>query len=494
MLPALVNKFEICLRNTFDVILSNISSDDYPTKHERFEYTISNVESFLKTVSLFKDHESQELFLKLISLYIARGFFARSKTLKIFSLISKKDWDQLVFDAKKIQNLFVKEDYILDRIETWVLQGYSYKDICRVEVGDVVIDGGAYTGNTAFYFHSLAGPTGKIYSFEPSKKTFAMLSESIKIAGLSNIVPVHAALSRKEGTCSLLHDGRPGARVLSNDHKGSVPVLSIDEFFIDKLHSKVDFIKLDIEGAELDALEGAKRIIQKFTPKMAICIYHKCDDPVKIPELILSINPNYEFYFKHNSNSFWESVLFCKPSSNAATRPIETPCMKSLSSLANTFRGLHYTLRRLYAYNLFSQIELNFQAKFPIPLKFFHRDGNFFSYAPFSTNTRLHYELLLTDFALEVCIHFEEVKKHCPENIRIAILSFFEQLQKRFANSYIENSIRLGFAIRVKRDNNPDLVAQSASLLDELIIASLPKFHELALLSPDLTAFYLHTQ
>lgn len=73
---------------------------------------------------------------------------------------------------------------------------------------------------------------------------------------------------------------------------------------------KITFIKMDIEGAEYNALLGCKKIIKEQRPKLAICIYHKPEDIIQIPSLILSLNEEYIFYIRHYSTIWGETVLY----------------------------------------------------------------------------------------------------------------------------------------------------------------------------------------
>lgn len=82
----------------------------------------------------------------------------------------------------------------------------------------------------------------------------------------------------------------------------------------DVVDEKVTFIKMDIEGAEYEALLGAKETIQKNKPKLAISIYHKPEDIISIPKLIKSMVPNYRLYIRHYSNADNETVLYAIPS------------------------------------------------------------------------------------------------------------------------------------------------------------------------------------
>ena len=81
----------------------------------------------------------------------------------------------------------------------------------------------------------------------------------------------------------------------------------------DVVDEKVTFIKMDIEGAEYEALLGAKETIQKNKPKLAISIYHKPEDIISIPKLIKSMVPNYRLYIRHYSNADNETVLYANP-------------------------------------------------------------------------------------------------------------------------------------------------------------------------------------
>lgn len=80
-------------------------------------------------------------------------------------------------------------------------------------------------------------------------------------------------------------------------------ILSCDE--------KVTYIKMDIEGSELNALKGAEQHIVRDKPRLGICIYHKQEDLVKIPQYIKSLHPHYQFYVRPHSTMPTELVLYC---------------------------------------------------------------------------------------------------------------------------------------------------------------------------------------
>lgn len=86
----------------------------------------------------------------------------------------------------------------------------------------------------------------------------------------------------------------------------SISVVAMDSI----IKEKVTYIKLDIEGAELEALKGAQEIIKRDKPKLAICIYHKKEDMVEIPYFIKQLVPEYRLFIRHYSNNECETVLY----------------------------------------------------------------------------------------------------------------------------------------------------------------------------------------
>ena len=76
---------------------------------------------------------------------------------------------------------------------------------------------------------------------------------------------------------------------------------------------KVTLIKMDIEGAELNALKGAQRTIARDKPKLAICIYHSDDDMIRIAEYIHELALGYKLYVRHHTTTFAETVLYALP-------------------------------------------------------------------------------------------------------------------------------------------------------------------------------------
>ncbi len=105
-----------------------------------------------------------------------------------------------------------------------------------------------------------------------------------------------------------MYDGS-SSKVCSN----GVNVIEVDKLD-NMIKTPVSFIKMDIEGAEGDAIEGAQETIRKYHPKLALSVYHKADDLWKIPEQIFSIRKDYKIYLRHYTEGFAETVMYFVPS------------------------------------------------------------------------------------------------------------------------------------------------------------------------------------
>lgn len=175
--------------------------------------------------------------------------------------------------------------------------------------GEVVLDCGACFGDTALAFASTVGPNGRVFSFEPLESQQAVFQRNLRsnpgLGGRIELVPF--AVDEEPGKELFFDQGAGGrARV---DGSSRVVTAAIDEFVRDN-ELKVDFIKMDIEGAERAALRGAADTIRSQRPKMGISIYHSLDDLFAIPELIKKIEPDYRLYVQHHTADRYETVLY----------------------------------------------------------------------------------------------------------------------------------------------------------------------------------------
>lgn len=143
-----------------------------------------------------------------------------------------------------------------------------------IKPGMNVLDIGANIGYFTLIFSDLAGDSGRVWAFEPEPKNFSMLSENLRVNSIKNVEAVPKALSRERGHLTLFLDkSNLGNMSLSSenipDHGGRVEVetVSLDECIGDQ---RVDFIKIDVQGAEGVVFDGAERVISKNKPKILV--------------------------------------------------------------------------------------------------------------------------------------------------------------------------------------------------------------------------------
>lgn len=172
---------------------------------------------------------------------------------------------------------------------------------------DVIFDCGAASGDTVAKFLPYIS-RGTIYAFEPGDEAFAALSR--KYATDSRIVPVKKGCFRYDGEIGFVDAGNSGSGYVHENAVLKIEVVSIDSFVRSEGISRLDWIKMDIEGAEFDALIGAEETIRRFKPKLAISIYHRPEDMIEIPRLVHRMCSGYRFRFGHHSIGNGESVLY----------------------------------------------------------------------------------------------------------------------------------------------------------------------------------------
>jgi len=172
---------------------------------------------------------------------------------------------------------------------------YEYGPVA-LNPADVVLDIGANVGVFSFLAGRKVGPGGAVYGFEPSSENFQIFLKTLEINGRpGNVFPVQKAVGQSSGTLKLYLYGGATTGVVPHDQgTENVPVTTIDEFVAEHNLTRVDFIKMDIEGMERDALKGAYKTLQRFKPKLSICTYHLPGDSKVIPEMVRDICPDYQ--------------------------------------------------------------------------------------------------------------------------------------------------------------------------------------------------------
>lgn len=185
---------------------------------------------------------------------------------------------------------------------------YFENGIIELSQQEVFIDGGAYNGDTVGEFiKQTSGKFKKIYSFEPDDESYSELVKNVR--DIKDIIPMPYGLWNKKDILKFQKGLTPEGNRITDFNYGSIDisVISIDEAIKEDIPT---FIKLDVEGSELKALEGAKNTIVEHKPKLAICVYHKPFDIIDIPIYIKKLVPEYKLYLRHYSDTHLETVLY----------------------------------------------------------------------------------------------------------------------------------------------------------------------------------------
>lgn len=182
----------------------------------------------------------------------------------------------------------------------------QYIDVMDAPKEGVIIDGGAYDGATAKQFIDWVGKGNysRIVCYEPEEKQAQYIQNRVLVENLQGIDVINAGLWNEKTELRFSSAGAGSTISVKGDTV--VSCVTID----DTVKDKVSFIKMDIEGAELKALQGAVKTIKRDKPKMAICIYHKISDIYDIGSFIIDIWPDCKLKIRHYTTYSWETVLY----------------------------------------------------------------------------------------------------------------------------------------------------------------------------------------
>ncbi|MBP1581588.1 MAG: FkbM family methyltransferase [Oscillospiraceae bacterium] len=198
----------------------------------------------------------------------------------------------------------------LTHCETAVEEAYA-NIICPNEEEDYV-DLGAYKGDTIQEL--LRFTNGKVQSvtaFEPDRKNYKKLCLNVEAMGLSQKANLLNAAAYKESGTMLFSNKAGRQSALSSTQGIETPVNSLDNVMEGR---RVSFINMDVEGAEKEAIEGCRKTIETWTPRMLISAYHRSEDLYALPLQILQIRPDYRIYFRHYRYiPAWDTNLYCIP-------------------------------------------------------------------------------------------------------------------------------------------------------------------------------------
>lgn len=219
-----------------------------------------------------------EFYMKhLLELYDVHEMLADEESKKVFR----------AYMTARVTNLI--SDYRFAPEPQYFLEGFFPTN------GNIAIDGGAFDGATSLDFEKQGA---KVYAFEMNENNYKnCLVRLDKFGGGKNIILENRGLSNQESESSYTSGGASSRK----DSKGAFTAkfIDLDTYALRNNLPRVDYIKLDIEGAELDMLHGASKTISRYKPKLAISAYHKPEDLWTLANYIKSLRSDYEFKLRH---------------------------------------------------------------------------------------------------------------------------------------------------------------------------------------------------
>lgn len=276
-------------------------------------------------VKIYKPENMPEI---KISPYLLKKYqFIPSKISEILNFLDSEKDKQLYKDliearitgnTEKLKEFVQKEHNITPDRKRTIKHYTSYINYDAIEV---VLEGGMFNGLNTIVFKKLFKNLKKIYAFEliydkVKNKSIAHIIDSLKEL---EIIPL-ALWDRKEKLVFTENVAAPYSSGINpplnkngSEQNFTVDAISIDEYVSENNIEKIDFIKMDIEGAEMKALKGAEQTLIKFRPQLAISIYHSNNDMQDIPIYLHNILKNYIFKIGQYSPDNDETILYAIP-------------------------------------------------------------------------------------------------------------------------------------------------------------------------------------
>jgi FkbM family methyltransferase len=234
-------------------------------------------------------------------------------------IISLKDVDNLGECYIVVSILFKYQDVVEQLIKSGackqrilalgkIVEEKQYFDLPEINFSneEVFLDIGGFKGETSLQFSKVTGKKyKKIYVIEPNEILANKCRENL--SELDNCEVIQKATWSSSQKLKLVEEGESSRITEEYDINTIVETITVDKLLAGE---KATYIKMDIEGAELESLRGAKDTICKNKPKLAISVYHKRDDIWEIPMLLLEYNPEYVFYLRVYSFTGNDTVLY----------------------------------------------------------------------------------------------------------------------------------------------------------------------------------------
>lgn len=174
-----------------------------------------------------------------------------------------------------------------------------------------LVDGGAYVGELYQTMRDHNIELGHWYCFEADEDNYQRLLCQSEKTGLDGIqVCIKKGLWDREGKLYFDSEQGTASRIVDYETNNQIETVSLDSYFRNR---NCNFIKMDIEGAEYEALRGGMETIKRDRPILTISIYHSVEDFYRIPEYLMKELTGYKYYIRHHALILCETVLYAIP-------------------------------------------------------------------------------------------------------------------------------------------------------------------------------------
>jgi len=244
----------------------------------------------------------KKIIKKILSRLFPKGNAKELLKLKYYSIFKPKN---VVFDLidnfNKVtyKTSFNKITLLTNEALYPIVDDFNYyQHFYKVQPNDVVIDAGANCGHLSIFFSKLVGQNGQIFAFEPDKFNIERIEKNKKLNKdlCDNIKIVDLLLWDKNELIDFYEAGTVGSSAIwmpDSAHCVKKQAIRIDDWVVKNTIQKLDFIKMDIEGAEIEALAGCVETIKNLKPNFAIASYHIVNGEktfIKVEQFFASMN------------------------------------------------------------------------------------------------------------------------------------------------------------------------------------------------------------
>lgn len=223
--------------------------------------------------------------------------------------------DNIFIDDMSRKTLFnilmyriTRNNNYLFKIQKVEQEAYFDDEIINCNKEEVFVDCGGYTGDTTKKFIQKYKSFKKIYIYEPDRNNIKIAKKTLKkhIATGSTKIFMLGVGEKHDILC---FEGAGVSGKTTEKGENRIEIVSLDEH----IKESISFLKMDIEGSEMKALQGARLHISIDKPILTVCAYHRINDLWEIPKFVGTLNNSYNYYLRHYSYDYSDTIIYCIP-------------------------------------------------------------------------------------------------------------------------------------------------------------------------------------